>query len=357
MNKNWIAAIAIVLLLGSSFLMLGPLEDYAVRRQALSAAGRFQTNLLTDGRIHVIIVGSGSPAPDAARVQSCVAVIADGSVLLFDAGGASAYRAELLGLPLSHLHAVFLTHLHSDHIADVPLIANASWRQGRKHTLPVYGPRGTMDVVNGFNQSHKPDLTFRYAKMKEVLAPVEVALPVGRNIPTPASAERSLVYESDKGFKVFAFLVEHPPVAPAFGYRIEIKGRIIVISGDTRRCENLVRHAKGADILIHEAFNKKLVEKAISSLSAIENKSKEVQMMLAEARDVQDYHTTPVEAAQTAARAGVNTLVFTHIIPPLGRSLARFFVTERLFMQGVEEAFSGKVIIAEDGTRIDLSEK
>jgi ribonuclease Z len=100
-----------------------------------------------------------------------------------------------------------------------------------------------------------------------------------------------------------------------------------------------------------------VVDKAIASLSAIEKKSTEVRMMLAEARDVQDYHATPVEAAQTAARAGVNTLIFTHIIPPLGNRLARFLVTERLFLRGVKEAFSGQVLIADDGTRIDLIEK
>ncbi|MFH1134690.1 MAG: MBL fold metallo-hydrolase [Pseudomonadota bacterium] len=355
-RRPWVA-LAFVLVAAVAILSWPRLVDLAIQFQARAIAGRLQTNLLEDGKLHVIVVGSGSPAVDPHRVQACVAVMAGGDFLLFDVGGASAYRLDLLGLPAQDLTAVFFTHLHSDHIADLPLAANLGWRHGRKHHLNVFGPVGTKAVVDGFNQAHHPDIVFRSKNTNAFTAPLARALPVGHDVPTPGETESLAVYEGPSGLRVHAFLVDHRPVEPAFGYRIEYRGRVIVISGDTRRCENVARQARRADVLIHEAYNKKLVDRMLELTSDQGSGAAHENLLAAEARQVRRYHTDPVEAAGIAAEAGVHTLVFTHIIPPLGNRIVRRLVTKPFFMAGVKDVFTGEVLIAEDGTHLTLDPK
>jgi ribonuclease Z len=356
-RKIAIVVLVLIVLSGAGLVFRPALTDYSIERQTRAIGKRFQTGLLHDGLLHIITVGTGSPAPDPRRVQSCVAVLADGAFLMFDAGAASAWRADQLRLPMADLNAVFLTHLHSDHIADLPLMADISWRYGRTHELQVYGPEGTEKVVAGFSQAFGPDVGFRYASKENPDVPLEVALPVSHDIKTPGPTRAVLVYRHKNGLAVYAFLVEHPPVWPAFGYRIEYKGRAVVLSGDTRRSENVVRQARGADILIHEAFNKKLVDRMVALGREEAHSDRYAKMTARMVKGVQDYHSSPVDAAQIAAQAGVKTLVLTHIIPPMGGRAARFLVTERLFLQGVADAYHGKVLIAEDGMEWSLDPK
>jgi ribonuclease Z len=330
------------------------LVDIAIKHQAMSFVERLQTSLLIDGRLHVIVVGSGAPVPDPYRVQACVAVIVDGAFLLFDTGGASAQRLDILGLPTLELNGVFFTHLHSDHIADLPLVANLSWRYGRRQSLAVYGPTGTEAVVNGFNQAHRPDIGFRYENTKAFRAPPDVALPIGHDIASPGKENRALVYEGQNGIRVYAFLVDHQPVEPAFGYRIEYQGHILVISGDTRRCENVARHAQDADLLIHSAFNKKLIDRMLDLTPIALQNTPQGKRMVEEARQLRDHLASPVDVADIAAKANVHALIFTHVIPPLGNRIARFLITESFLMDRVKDRFTGKVIIAEDGTHLTL---
>jgi ribonuclease Z len=152
--------------------------------------------------------------------------------------------------------------------------------------------------------------------------------------------------------RVFAFLVEHEPVKPAFGYRIEYKDRVVVISGDTRKTENVARHAKGADMLIHEAYNKDIVNRILSAQSEVPD-TPYARQVFRIARLTQHYHTTPVEAAELANEAGVQTLVFTHIIPPLGTGL-QSLVLRNLFLKDVDKAFQGKIVVADDGLHLSL---
>ena len=152
--------------------------------------------------------------------------------------------------------------------------------------------------------------------------------------------------------RVFAFLVEHEPVKQAFGYRIEYKDRVVVISGDTRKTENVARHAKGADILIHEAYNKDIVNRILSAQSEVPD-TPYARQVFRIARLTQHYHTTPVEAAELAKEAGVRTLVFTHVIPPLGTGLQNL-VLRNAFLKGVGDVFDGKVLIADDGLHLSL---
>ena len=155
--------------------------------------------------------------------------------------------------------------------------------------------------------------------------------------------EATIVFERN-GLKVIAFKVEHDPVKPAYGYRLDYHGRSVVISGDTTKSANLARHAAGADLLIHEVLAKDVMTCASTNLERAGDKRRAKLM-----RDILSYHTSPAEAAEVAATAKVETLVFTHMVPPINPP-----VTEQMFLRGVAEIFKGKVVIAKDGLRFDL---
>jgi ribonuclease Z len=119
------------------------------------------------------------------------------------------------------------------------------------------------------------------------------------------------------GLKIKAFLVSHDPAEPAYGYRVTYKGRSAVVSGDTRKVQNMVRFSRDADVLVHEALNPQMVELAAALDKAGHVRQAEMT------RDTLDYHTSPVEAAGIANEANVKLLVLTHVVPALPTALMR----------------------------------
>ena len=207
---------------------------------------------LTDDALHILLCGTGSPMPDMTRANACAAVIAGGRVVVIDAGPGAWSRLAAANIPGAKIDTVLLTHLHSDHIGDLGEVATQSWLGGRKVPLDVYGPpapepserttdaegetfgvAGTEAVVKGFAEAYNSDAEFRIAQGHE-LVPTEAARMIGHDVARPGPEEAVTVYDKD-GLKISAFLVNHDPVEPAYGYRIEYGGRAAVVSGDTAR--------------------------------------------------------------------------------------------------------------------------
>lgn len=201
----------------------------------------------------VVILGTGTPIPDAHRAGSGVAVIHRGEAWLFDLGAGVVRRAmearaahDLPALYPARIRGAFVTHLHSDHVVDYPeLVATLWWR--RAAPLEVFAPVG-------FEAMHAATLDF--------LAP-DTALRVGGSQPVSAlTPDRIgvtiiepgvLVEEGD--LRIEAFAIDHGDIEPAFGFRIEAGGAVIVISGDTHYSETLIERARGADLLVHEVVS------------------------------------------------------------------------------------------------------
>jgi ribonuclease Z len=202
---------------------------------------------------------------------------------------------------------------------------------------------GTEDVVKGFAEAYNSDAEFRIAQGHE-LVPTEAARMIGHDVARPGPEEAVTVYDKD-GLKISAFLVNHDPVEPAYGYRIEYGGRAAVVSGDTARVENMVRFSKGADVLVHEALDRDMVEMLAKAPDASGN-SRAGTM----ARQVIAYHTSPVDAAAIAKEASVPLLVFTHEVPPLRNGLMR-----RMFMRGVADAHGPGKTHSRQGRALDLA--
>jgi ribonuclease Z len=325
------------------YLFRGQIALRAVQIGAQRAMTRDAIATLPDG-LHVVLCGAGGPLPDPERSGPCVAVIADGSMYIVDAGSGGARNLLRWQLLPGHIDAVFLTHFHSDHIDGLGELALLRWTTGNHRSpLPVIGPEGVQEVVAGFNRAYAADHRFRSAHHGEKVTPSSGAGMVPRPFAPPKDRLGARVWR-DGDLEVTMFGVEHAPVRPAVGYRFDYRGRSVVISGDTSKSENLAYFARNADLLVHEALDSKMI--AVTEAVARETGNLPRAQIMA---DVPEYHTTPVEAAEVAATAGVDHLLYYHIVPPL--LLPGLDV---VFLEGTAEAYDGPITLGVDGTMLSL---
>jgi ribonuclease Z len=242
--------------------------------------------------IRVTLLGTGSPPPTLARFGPSTLIQAGNQTLLFDAGRGAAQRLYQLDVPFSKLDAVFLTHLHSDHVVGLPDLWLTGWiTERRTSPLNLLGPAGTTEMAGYLAKAFAFDVRIR---LEEGHQSVRGGQLLARDI------SQGLVYEKD-GVRVTAFDVDHGAVKPALGYRIEYGGRVVVLSGDTRFSENLIQFAKGADLLIHEVV---LAPPGMGPSSP--------------GYPAFAHHTTPEQAAQIFGRVKPKLAVFSHIVNLLG---------------------------------------
>jgi len=196
--------------------------------------------------MRVTLLGTGTPFPNAERFGSAILVEVADKKLLFDCGRGVVIRLTQAGATPKEIDGLFLTHLHSDHIVGIPDFWLTGWFLGRNKPLPIWGPQGTSNMAKHLVQAFAFDIHIRES------APDPVP---GKGVEIDAKEiEQGEIY-NDGSARVSAFLVDHGTVKPAFGYRIDSASHSVVISGDTKFCQNLVNFAKGADCLIHSAWS------------------------------------------------------------------------------------------------------
>jgi ribonuclease Z len=195
--------------------------------------------------MRVTLLGTGTPFPITERFGSAILVEAAGKRMLFDCGRGAVIRLAQVGVSPREIDGLFFTHLHSDHIVGIPDLWLSGWFLGRKRPLPVWGPSGTRSMAKHLLQAFAFDIRIRQAAPDYLPAK-------GAEIDAK-EVEQGKLYD-DGSVRVSAFLVDHGPVKPAFGYRLDYAGHSVVISGDTKFCQNLLDFASGADCLIHVAW-------------------------------------------------------------------------------------------------------
>jgi ribonuclease Z len=314
-------------------------QRVANRLAAVDPMQRFDADAL-----HVVLCGTGSPLADADRAAACTAVVAGDSMFVVDSGPGSTENLTLDGMPLGSLEGVFFTHYHSDHIGELGELNMQSWAGGgRAVPLAVYGPPGVQRVVDGFVAAYALDSQYRVAHHGADILPPAGAEMVARTFEPPADGGAVTVLKQGD-LTVSAVLVDHDPIVPAVGYRFDYKGRSVVISGDTVASDNLVRLAKDADLLVHEVLVVSVIDLASEAANAA-GRTRRAKL----ASDILDYHTSPADAVEVAKRAGVDTVVFSHMVPPLPE-----FLVGTVFMRGVDDEGKVDVVLGEDLMRFRL---
>jgi ribonuclease Z len=311
-----------------------------------TVAANLQTDLLQelpDG-LHVALCGAGSPLPDPNRSGPCTAVIAGKRLYVVDAGSGSSRILSRMRIPQGRIDAIFLTHMHSDHIDGLGELQLQRWANGSSSSpVPIYGPTGVTEVVEGFNLAYRKSREYRVAHHGTEVVPPAGAGGIARPFAEPADGVAQVLID-DGGLKVTVFRVDHAPVTPAVGYRFDYKDRSVLVSGDTIKSANLQKFAQSVDLLVHEALAPQLVKQLTRGATAAGKKN-----LAKITRDILDYHASPVDAAEIARDAEVGHLLFNHIVPPL--LLAPM---EDIFLEGVEAAYAGPVTIGRDGTLVRL---
>jgi ribonuclease Z len=298
---------------------------------------------LPDG-MHVALCGSGSPLPDPTRAGPCSAVIIDGKMFIVDIGGGAVRNLGLMGLNPGATEALLLTHFHSDHIDGMGELMLQRWAGGgHESPLPVIAPEGVTAIVDGLNAAYAADVQYRIAHHGEATMSPTGAGGEARPFSLAGGQHEMVVYEQD-GIKITAFPVAHKPISPAVGYRFDYKGRSVVFSGDTVKMATVEKACNGCDLLVHEVLNAEMV----GGLEAAFDKTGRKRLVKIMS-DIPDYHSTPVEAAETARAAKAKMLVFSHIVPALPLDYLAAY-----FMKGVDAAYDGPVVLGKDGMLFSL---
>jgi len=275
-----------------------------------------------DGRLEVTLLGTGSPLPHPDRAGPATLVRAGARSLMIDCGRGSLMRLAGAGLFPTSLSAVLLTHLHSDHVCDFNDVVTTRWVMSpHESPLVVVGPPGTRGFVDATLAMLAADIGWRLAHHDDLTSPpsCEVVEVVDGEV------------GSQLGWRKTELLVvvaptSHRPVHPTIGFRIEYGGAAVAIIGDSLPCEGVDRLADGASIYVQTVVREEDV-RAIPSNRL---------------QDILDYHSTTTQAGATAARAGVGTLVMTHMVP------APDAAAQQRWIDDARAEFSGRVVVGAD---------
>ena len=273
--------------------------------------------------MQITLLGTGSPIPDPMRAGPATLVRSTGSTILVDCGRGVLMRLAAAGVLPPMLGAVLVTHLHSDHLTDLNDVITTHWvMNAEPATLPVFGPPGLREVVDATLGALAPDIRYRLAHHADLTEPP--AVDVTETVPGD---------EFDVGSVAMRVgATDHRPVEPTVAYRIEGDGRSVVVGGDGVPCAELDELCKGADAYVQTVIREDLVR----------------QVPNTRFQDIVDYHSTVEDAARTAARAGVRTLVLTHYVPPMPAAQA----DEWRALAAVH--FAGDIVLGDDLTTVDL---
>lgn len=273
----------------------------------------------------VTLLGTGAPIPLATRFGPSTLVEVGGQKLLFDAGRGVPIRLRQINVPVGKINALFITHYHSDHTTGIPDVWVTGWVVGgpARRTTPfrVIGPVGAKELMSNLEKAYALDIRIRIEDEK--LPPQGIATAVEE------FTNDGVVYEQS-GVKVIAFTVDHgDAIKPAVGYRVEYDGRSVVISGDTRYDQNVIKYGTGADLLIHEVC---VARPELLGNSVVQN--------------IVAHHTSPQEAGRVFSQAKPKLAAYTHLV--LLATDATPPITDDYIVAETRKTYDGPLEVGED---------
>ena len=266
--------------------------------------------------IRVTLLGTGDPRPVMEHFGPSILVEAADEKFIFDVGRGALQRLTQLGIAYDQIDGVFFTHLHSDHIVGFPDLWLTGWLISRRERpLRVFGPEGTRQMLEHLTQAYSFDIAIRIT-----------------DDGVAESGSQFEIIEVENGFEwsrgdisVRAFDVDHRPVEPALGYRIDFAGRSVALSGDTRYSENLIEYAAGVDLIVHEVVG--MTDEFMAARPGSER--------------VHEHHTSAWQAGEVFSRVRPKLAVYSHL------ALYEDYDADRLIAD-TRETYDGRVIVGED---------
>ena len=293
---------------------------------ALAGAAWFPSR--SDGqssKTRLILLGTGGgPRPRKANSAPAQVIVANDTAYVIDCGNGVARQLAFAGVPLAKLRHVFITHHHSDHNADYGNLIWLAWTAGLRTRVDTWGPPPLEKMTKLFFEMNAYDINTRVADEGRVpLIPLVHVHELSQGGPVM----------QDENVKVTAALVHHPPVVPAFAYRFDAADRSIVISGDTAPSDNLIKLAKGVDVLVHDALYVPGVDRLVARVPNAATLK----------QSIMSHHTTAEDAGRVAQAAGVKMLVLSHLVPPDDPA-----INDQMWIDAARMHFRGPVIVGKD---------
>lgn len=301
--------------------MISPTRRDFIFTAATAAFAQVQQSPKT----RLILLGTaGGPRPRTSRAAPSQVILINNAAWVIDCGNGVTGQLVRAGIQPSALRHIFITHHHSDHNADYGNLLLLAWASGLKSRVDTWGPPPLDRITSLFFQMSAYDIDIRIAD--------EGRMPL---LPLVHPHERSdagvVLKEND--VTVTCALVDHHPIAPAFAYRFDTPDRSIVISGDTKRADALIRLAHNADVLVHEVMFPSAVDRLVAPLYNAEELKKSIL----------SHHTPVEEVGNIADAAGVKTLVLSHFVPAEDPA-----ITEQMWLDAARGKFKGRVIAGKD---------
>jgi len=275
--------------------------------------------------MQLILLGTGCPKIDYRRFGPSNLITSKKSIILVDCGSGVTQRLEEAKISSANIDALVLTHLHSDHVVDFYQLIISSWHSYRVKPWKIYGPKGTKKFLNKIMNAWKEEreLRIKYEVRASVNAFKLEIIEFGKH-------GKIKIKDIDLEF----FKVDHFPVKHAYGFNFFNKKKKLTISGDTKPCENLIKYAQKADVLLHEVY----VEGEIKSL----NKMRSAKTL----HNVKAYHTSSKQVGKVASLTKCKKLVLTHFVP------TKF--NEKKLKNIVKRDFANNIIIGKDLLKINI---
>jgi len=274
--------------------------------------------------MNITLLGTGSPIPDPNRAGPSTLVTANETQLLVDAGRGVLMRLAGAFVAPPMLHAVLVTHMHSDHLSDLNDVVTTRWVMSQEENpLRIYGPVGIKKVVDGMMEMLSLDISYRITHHDDL-----------QNGPALEVVEVKPGDEfqiNDVAIRVGR--TNHAPVEPSVAYRIEQNGVSVVMGGDGIPCAELDELCAGANAYVQTVIRDDIVK----------------MVPLQRFVDILDYHSSVSDAAKTAQKANVKTLILTHYVPAIAPG------QEDEWRAIASEHFSGEIVLGNDLTSVALS--
>ena len=275
--------------------------------------------------MQLTLLGTGCPKVDHKRFGPSNLVSTKKSKILVDCGSGVTQRLEQLKLSTADIDVLVLTHLHSDHVIDFYQLVISSWHSYRIKPWKIYGPKGTKKFLTKimFAWKEERDLRIKYEERASIDA---------FKLDIKEFEEYGKIKIKDTILEYF--MVDHQPVKYAYGFNFYNHQKKLTISGDTKPCENLMKYAQKADVLLHEVF--------------IEGEIQTINKMITSKtlHNVKTYHTTSTMVGKVASLSRCKKLVLTHFVP------TKF--NEKKLKQIVKKDFGKNPIIGKDLLKITV---